>query len=50
MIRLVELAQRITRRLAVYFSIVRRRADWASRESRSASLMITTGSGRGARV
>lgn len=43
MILEVELAQRMIRRLAVYFSIVRRRADWASRESRSASLMMTTG-------
>lgn len=42
MILLVELAQRITRRLDVYFSIVRRRADWASRDMPSASLMITT--------
>jgi hypothetical protein len=31
-ILLVELAQRITRKLDVYFSIVRRRADWASRD------------------
>lgn len=42
MIRLVELAHKITRRLAVNFSIVRRSADWASRERRSASLMMTT--------
>lgn len=43
MIRLVELAHRITRKLAVNFSIVRRSADWASRDRRSASLMMTTG-------
>mgnify|MGYP006969721717 CR=1 FL=1 len=42
MILLVELAQRITRKLDVYFSIVRRRADWASRDMPSASLMMTT--------
>lgn len=42
MILLVELAQRITRKLDVYFSIVRRSADWASRDMPSASLMITT--------
>lgn len=42
MILLVELAQRMTRRLAVNFSMVRRRADWASRERRSASLIMTT--------
>ena len=41
-ILLVELAQRITRKFAVNFSIVRRRADCASRERRSASLMMTT--------
>jgi hypothetical protein len=45
MILLVELAQRITRKLDVYFSIVRRRADWASRDMPSASLMITTAGG-----
>lgn len=38
----VELAQRIRRRLPMYFSIVRRRADWASRDNASASLMMTT--------
>lgn len=40
--RLVELAHRMTRKLAVNFSIVRRSADCASRESKSASLMMTT--------
>lgn len=38
----VELAQRMTRRLDVNFSMVRRKADWASRLSPSASLMMTT--------
>lgn len=42
MILLVELAHKMTRKFAVNFSIVRRSADWASRESRSASLMMTT--------
>lgn len=38
----VELAHRMMRRLDVNFSIVRRRADWASRDMPSASLMMTT--------
>jgi hypothetical protein len=38
----VELAQRMIRILAMYFSIVRRSAACASRERESASLMITT--------
>jgi len=41
-ILLVEFAHKMTRKLAVNFSIVRLRADWASRESKSASLMMTT--------
>jgi len=39
---LVLFAQRMIRMLDMYFSIVRRRAAWASRESESASLIITT--------
>ena len=35
-------AQRMIRIFVIYFSIVRRRAAWASRESESASLMTTT--------
>lgn len=42
MIMLVDSAQRIILRLPMYFSIVRRRAAWASRESESAELMTTT--------
>ena len=37
------LAQRIMRMFDMYFSIVLRRAAWASRERESASLIITTG-------
>ena len=40
--RLVLLAQRIIRRFDIYFSIVLRKAAWASRDRESASLMITT--------
>lgn len=45
MILLVDVAQRIKRKLPIYFSIVRRKADWASRERESASLITTTGRG-----
>jgi hypothetical protein len=41
--RLVLFAQRMMRMFDMYFSIVRRSAACASRESESASLMITTG-------
>lgn len=40
--RLVLFAQRIIRMLDMYFSMVLRRAAWASRDSESASLMTTT--------
>ena len=39
---LVLFAQRMMRMFDMYFSIVLRRAAWASRERESASLMITT--------
>jgi len=42
MSRLVLFAQRMIRMLDMYFSIVRRRAACASRDSESASLIITT--------
>jgi len=42
MSRLVLFAHRMIRIFDMYFSIVRRRAAWASRERESASLMITT--------
>ena len=35
-------AHRIIRMFDMYFSIVRRKAAWASRDSESASLMMTT--------
>lgn len=43
MSRLVLLAQRIIRILDMYFSIVRLKAAWASRDNESASLIMTTG-------
>lgn len=46
----VELAHRMMRRLDVNFSIVRRRADWASRDMPSASLMMTTGGAGGGQL
>jgi hypothetical protein len=44
--RLVLLAQSIIRMFEVYFSIVRRKAACASRESESASLITTTKNGQ----
>ena len=43
-------AQRMIRMLDMYFSIVRRSAAWASRESESASLMMTTVHGSKAKM
>jgi len=42
MSRLVLLAHRIIRKLVIYFSIVLRRAAWASRDRESASFIMTT--------
>lgn len=50
MILLVELAHMMIRILVEYFSIVRRSAAWASRESASASLMMTTAGWAGYRL
>lgn len=43
--RLVLFAHSMMRKLFMYFSIVRRRAAWASRDRESASLMMTTNRG-----
>ena len=45
---LVDSAQRMIRRLPMYFSIVRRSAAWASRERESALLITTTSIAAGA--
>jgi hypothetical protein len=40
---LVELQTRMSRQVAMYFSIVRRKACWASLDNRSTSVNTTTG-------